>query len=1034
MRWPLPSVSRIYLQFLLALSLIAVIPLGLVGLGIATLDRRTLAEQSARELTSIASAIAGELNIQLTGLLRDTDIIAALPSVVSMNPVRQNQVLQELFLHNDQFNTLDILDTTGQLLASSHLNRRPVIDPNTFQAATGRGQQTWSITTDPNSDQRLLLIYTPIRSPERQVIGVLAGTVNLRDLAAVVRKVQVGSGQAFVLDQAGHVLLHPDSETMAWAESGPWQAAFQNKELVGTGTTTYLKADELYDAGFASLVEFNWTVLVERPKAEVVAPAQRAFYLTLAAVVLSAGLAFVTALWLAGRLTRPIRLLAEAARAFAQGDSSLPLPQKFNRENELGVLVNAFADMRETVTRREAALRQSESQNRAILNAIPDIILQVNADGRLLACKAANEDSFPLFSTEAVGKTLPQICPESFAQKALHMVRQTLQQPDQSHRLECQLATAGDEANDYEARFAVSGSDEVLIMVRNITAQRRAEEQLRLMRSVVLNTSESVLITEARPIDKPGPRIVYVNEAFTHMTGYSVEEIIGLNPRILQGPRTDRAQLDRIRTALTHCQPVRVELINYRRDGSEFWVDFSIAPLNDDNGQVTHFVSVQRDVTDRKQAEAELQRTKDALVAERASLARRVEARTAELRAANAELARAARLKDEFLAAMSHELRTPLNAILGMSEALQEQAFGPLNADQLDSLHEVTASGRHLLELINDILDLSKIEEGKMELTMEPVWIKNVCQASLRIVKQSAHQKQIKIMSTIDQTATAIPADERRLKQILVNLLSNAVKFTPAGGQVGLEVIADVSRESIDFTVWDTGIGIAQEDMAQLFQPFVQLDSRLSRRYDGTGLGLALVYRLTELHGGSITVNSEPGRGSRFIISLPWADAAAEPAETAVEAHQVIELAPILEPSPLGESNATAALILLAEDNEANIRTVSRYLQRKGYQLIVARNGVEAIERTKQERPALILMDIQMPELDGLQAIGRLRADREFAHTPIIALTALAMPGDQERCLAAGANVYLSKPVSLGQLAREIEAQLNLQTAQKNIS
>jgi signal transduction histidine kinase/CheY-like chemotaxis protein/low affinity Fe/Cu permease len=405
---------------------------------------------------------------------------------------------------------------------------------------------------------------------------------------------------------------------------------------------------------------------------------------------------------------------------------------------------------------------------------------------------------------------------------------------------------------------------------------------------------------------------------------------------------------------------------------------------------------------------------------ERASLAQRVAERTVELSVANVELARAIRLKDEFLATMSHELRTPLNAILGMSEALHEKVYGPLNEKQLKSLCSIEESGHHLLSLINDILDVSKIEAGKIELEVGPVSVEPVCRASLELIKQDAHKKRLKISSSFDNAVTIIQADGRRLKQILVNLLSNAVKFTPEGGALGLEVVGDAEREAVHFTVWDTGIGILEEDMGRLFQPFVQLDSSLSRRYAGTGLGLSLVYRLADMHGGSVSLESEVGKGSRFTVSLPWQKVAEEVERSVESVEGEGKGAPrAVPPTP------DAPLLLLVEDNEENIKTLADYLGAKGYRVVVARDGAEAIERAREESPDLILMDIQMRGMDGLEATRRIRADADLGSIPIIALTALTMPGDRERCLAAGADEYLSKPASLKKLVKAVEAQLS---------
>ncbi|MEK7727494.1 MAG: ATP-binding protein, partial [candidate division KSB1 bacterium] len=413
------------------------------------------------------------------------------------------------------------------------------------------------------------------------------------------------------------------------------------------------------------------------------------------------------------------------------------------------------------------------------------------------------------------------------------------------------------------------------------------------------------------------------------------------------------------------------------------------------------------------------------------------EERAAALNVANAELARAARLKDEFLASMSHELRTPLNAILGISEALREQVYGAVNDSQRNALLNIEESGRHLLSLINDILDLSRIEAGKLELEIDPISVESVCAASLRFIHQMAQHKQLKISVHYDPTAKIIHADERRLKQVLVNLLSNAVKFTPAGGAVGLEVWSEAQHEVMHFTVWDTGIGISMPDLLKLFQPFVQLDSSLSREYPGTGLGLVLVHRMVELHGGGVSVVSEPGKGSRFTVSLPWQKEAVfhapegEGMNVEGENTNVVALRPPVLVSANVMAETSAPLILIAEDNESHRKTLIDYLLGKQYRVSLSREGNEALARAREERPDLILMDIQMRGMSGLEAIRRMRSEVGLDTIPIIALTALAMPGDRERCLEAGATDYLSKPVSLKKLRAVIAARL--QVGAKNI-
>lgn len=382
-----------------------------------------------------------------------------------------------------------------------------------------------------------------------------------------------------------------------------------------------------------------------------------------------------------------------------------------------------------------------------------------------------------------------------------------------------------------------------------------------------------------------------------------------------------------------------------------------------------------------------------------------------------ANLARVARLKNEFLANMSHELRTPLNAILGIAEAFQEEIYGPINQKQHRFLSTLEDSGRHLLSLINDILDFSRLEADKLTLNLQPISVDDICQASLRMVQNIAYKKRLQVSTTLDTMVDVIQADERRLKQILVNLLDNAVKFTPEGGTIALEVKGNTEQEIVHFHVKDTGIGIADSDMEHLFQVFVQLDGGLSRVHEGTGLGLSLVYRLAKIHGGSVSVTSEVDQGSRFTVSLPW-----QPLEKQASATQQPDKVAQHELTPVKRFSNTH--ILLAEDNETNRDMFSAYLKKRGFQITLAKNGVEAVENTQMRRPDLILMDIQMPVMNGLEAIQEIRANAQLATLPIIALTALVMPGDRERCLTAGANAYLSKPVKMSNLLLTIESLL----------
>lgn len=397
------------------------------------------------------------------------------------------------------------------------------------------------------------------------------------------------------------------------------------------------------------------------------------------------------------------------------------------------------------------------------------------------------------------------------------------------------------------------------------------------------------------------------------------------------------------------------------------------------------------DITPLKLTESRLQET-----------LRRAEESAREAAAANAA-------KSAFLAMMSHELRTPLNSILGLSESLLERLHGTLTDTQDRYLSMVVKSGRHLLSLINDILDLAKIESGREDLELLPCALKPVCQAAAEVVQSVVARRRQSLLVELPDDPVFVEGDARRLQQILVNLLGNAAKFTPEGGELGLRVTAD--DQCVHLRVWDRGIGIAEADRERIFKPFVQLDARLSREYGGTGLGLALVKQLVAHHGGVVEVESEPGRGSAFTVTLPRAHPPA-PASPAPAAAAV----------PLSAAAGAELLVLLVEDTDFNVVPVRDFLVAMRCRVEVAENGAVALEKVVALRPDVVLMDVQMPVMDGIEATRCIRAlpDPALARTPIIAVTALAMPGDREQCMRAGTDHYLSKPYSLAELHRLI--------------
>ncbi len=643
------------------------------------------------------------------------------------------------------------------------------------------------------------------------------------------------------------------------------------------------------------------------------------------------------------------------------------------------------------------ALQRSEERVRATLLALPDLIFRVNREGVYLDFMVSPALGNLVDPQQAVGKHLSEALPSGSSQDHLAQKLATIHHVLDTQTVQCyeQVIPLNGRSRYEEVRVAPCGPDEVVFFIRDISDRKRAELELirsRDLREAIFNESTDALFL----VDAQTGKTVDCNQRAVDLFEASEKhQLVNIEGHRLQVQPFSEEELQSIYAILASRGGWSQE-IEYRTfSGKRFWGNIATKFITV-AGQQLKLVRI-TDISDRKQAEAVLQQT-------------------------NQELARATRMKDEFLANMSHELRTPLNAILGMAEGLQDDIFGPLKDRQRKALKTIEDSGSHLLELINDILDLAKIEAGKMSLERAPVAVTYLCSSSLTFVHPQAKAKAITLKVDLPAPLPDLLVDERRLRQVLINLLNNAVKFTPIDGTVTLTAKRLDPTDPLDppwvrITVSDTGIGIAPEHLNKLFKPFVQIDSTLNRQYSGTGLGLALVQRIIDLHGGQVQVSSEVGVGSHFSIDLPCVNASTLPMKMeplVTEATILPTAIPIQSP-----------LILLAEDNEANASTISSYLGAKGYRLERARTGQEAVELAQTHHPDLILMDIQMPDLDGLEASRQIRADPRLSETIIVALTALAMPQDSERCLAAGINEYIRKPIKLKELAEAVRILLS---------
>ncbi len=517
----------------------------------------------------------------------------------------------------------------------------------------------------------------------------------------------------------------------------------------------------------------------------------------------------------------------------------------------------------------------------------------------------------------------------------------------------------------------------------------RLPAEARRLALVAAHTYNGVIITDTHG------KITWVNPSFTRLTGYTLAEAVGRHPdEFLLGPDTDPALLEIKRKARAEKKPFQLELLNYRKDGSPLWFLLDGQPILDAEGNVEAYIVVQVDITKRKQDEAALLLAREA--AEEAN-----------------------RTKSAFLANMSHELRTPMNAIIGYSEMLIEDAEDSGHDEAVPDLKKIHSAGKHLLGLINDVLDISKIEAGKMTLFLEDAPLPALLDEVASTIRPLVAKNNNTLVLEPAPDLGVLHADVTKVRQTLFNLLSNAAKFTHEG-RVTLTVTrapGPDGRDFIHFRVADTGIGMTKEQLGKLFQAFVQADASTTRKYGGTGLGLAISKKFCQLMGGDIIVESEPGKGTVFTASIParvedpsksnppfggTPSPASAPASTSVP------------PASSPDTTGAGPLILAVDDDPAVLELLTRNLHREGYSVRTATNGRDAINLAKQLRPRLITLDVMMPSMDGWSVLTALKADPATHDIPVVMVSIIE---DRQLGFTLGAADYLTKPVDRARLA-----------------
>ncbi len=681
-------------------------------------------------------------------------------------------------------------------------------------------------------------------------------------------------------------------------------------------------------------------------------------------------------------------LLARNGNEYQIADSAAPIR---NLAGEITGVVLVFTDVTEQY-RLEKEIRNSEELYRTAFLTSPDAVTITRvADGKYVDVNDAFTRTYGWQRDEVIGRPSVEIGIWRNPDERQKLI-DTLMRDGFCRNLEAELLTRDGAAIDAivsSHRLAIKGEDCLLSVTRDVSERKRWERTLieseARFRDLFERNSSVMMLVE------PGSgAILDVNRSAVEFYGYPRETLLQMSVSAINTLPPEEVARARERAKRGECK--YFEFRHRLASGEIRDVDVHLTPI--ESGRRTILFSIVSDVSARRRAERELAQYRDHL--EELVISRTTELTQAKLTAEAANIAKSA-----FLANMSHEIRTPMNAILGMAALLRRSGVTPAQGERLD---KIDTAGKHLLAIINDILDLSKIEAGKLFLESAPVAIDRLMHNVASLVAQPAKDKGLELKIEVGVFADTLRGDPMRLQQALLNYATNAIKFAESGS-VTLRALPQEEGEThslVRFEVQDTGIGIPPETLRRLFSAFEQADSSTTRKYGGTGLGLVITKRLAEWMGGAVGVESTPGVGSTFwftvrLNKVPTYETQARPAA-------------IADAETLIRERHEGARILIVDDEPVNLLVVQAFLEESGLIVDIAEDGVQAIEKARANDYALILMDMQMPNLNGLEATRQIRAIRDPLSTPILAMTANAFAEDKARCLAAGMNDFLVKP------------------------
>ena len=925
MRFNLAHFRTLKAYFLLAMVFIGVVPSILTGLLLIGNGRVTLTAQAERELSGLVSGFAGEFESLLSDFEKHSAAIASLPGIKSMDPKQQTRILKELHTHFDEFGQLAVVDLAGNLqVVSKEQELISIAHVDSFQRAA-KGEQAWVVAPGLFSDKLLLHMHTPIRNDEGDVIGVLGTPVTLPSLAMMLDElVRDIRGNAYLLDEKGRMLVPPQEGNTPQFDYA-MNLGFPKEGIpTNSGTAAYEMNNRRYIVGYAPLPEFNWTIVLERPESDVLAPVASTINLAILTQIISILLSLALAIWLAKNLTDPLRNLVGAAKALGKGDPGAPLPISRAASVEIESLVESFRNMRRSVIQREESLRRSEEDKRAIVNAIPDLLFCINRHGLICNANGRLEENGFAPAHALIGTSLTAAKQSEFPRPLIAPILLGIEKALDIEQMQiCEVSICLDHKtviNEIRIVKSGEGQDKALVIIRDITKRKQADREIRRHQSAMAASIDGMAIL------KDG-HYIYVNQAFAKLHGYDhAGELINTPWQMLYSPE-EQERIEREILPLAQANGLwRGEATGCRKDGTTYSQEISLALI-----ETGELVSVVRDLTERNQSEQ--------------------------------ALLQAQKMESIGILAggIAHDFNNLLTGMMGQTSlALAKLPEGSTPKRHIELA--ITAAER-AAELTQQLLAYA----GKTQFDIQTRNLNTLIRENGALL-EAVIPRSATLTLDLTEGLPSIKADRAQIQQVVMNLLINAVEALEE--ESGNVTIKTYVVESSDFfiengtempnegdyvclEVIDNGRGMDEETLDSIFDPF------FSTKPQGSGLGLSATLGIVRAHNGYLRVSSQQGHGSCFRVYFP-----------ATAQQQT-------RPPVISITNELLIETILVVDDEQIVRETARdVLESMELNVLMAEDGRAALDIYKQHssRISLVLLDMQMPVMGGEETMQHLIA------------------------------------------------------------